>query len=145
MTIFYPIYSKWCRSIHFCIIRSRELECSWIYFRKSKFPGFSHILLVYFACNDFLFCPKKLPFILQWLTLTMIYHISPNKCPGAYSKEGTYSRRALITYSFKWTREWSSCSREVYNITESVGNRVKIRRRDNAHKGTLQARTGIQK
>ena len=75
----------------------------------------------------------------------MIYNISPNKHPGAYLKEGTYSRGALITFSFKRTREWSSGSWEVYGITVSAGNRVKIERRDNAHKGTLQASTWIQK
>lgn len=75
----------------------------------------------------------------------MIYHISPNKHSGAYSKEGTDSRGALITFSLKRTREWSSYSWEVYSITESVDDSVKVKRRDNAHEGTLQARTRIQK
>ena len=50
-----------------------------------------------------------------------------------------------MTFSFKRTREWSSYSWEVYSITESVGDSVKVKIRDNAHKGTLQARTRIQK
>ena len=43
-------------------------------------------------------------------------------------------------FSFKQTTEWFSCLQEVYSIYQESGNTTKIKRRDNAQKGTLQAR-----
>ena len=49
------------------------------------------------------------------------------------------NRGDLLLCSSKRTREWSSCSLGVYSIYQECGNRAKIERRDNAHKGTLKA------
>ena len=42
----------------------------------------------------------------------------------------------LLGFPLKGTREWSSCSRGIY---QERRNRRKIKRRDNAHEGALQA------
>lgn len=78
-------------------------------------------------------------FCLEEVAISKKNYIFPRVSTQAFISNFSWKNGRLLGFPLKGTREWSSCSREIYGIYQERRNRRKIKKRDNAHEGALQA------